>query len=248
MKRYGTIVLVAMLAGLVSAPAVVARGGRGKPDKESVQTEVESLISECKLSEQQQENLKAKAKAKQEAQDAWNAANAQKLQAAQDAVKTARTGSDDAAKRKANEDLRALQADLEKAVAPAEANMLAVLTTEQTVTWEAFKLYQTVLTRYRKCNLTDEQSAKVKSACTAAWKQLGEVDQNDERAYKKAKGDITGKLNWAIEQVILTEPQREAVARKPKAAPAAAPATTPAPATAPAASPAPGSKVEGERK
>jgi hypothetical protein len=246
MKRYGKIVLVAMLAGLVSAPAVAARGGRGKPDKESVQSEVESLISECKLGEQQQADLKAKAKVKQEAQDAWNAAGAQKLQAAQDAVKAARAGTDDAAKRTANEDLKALQADLEKAVAPAEANMLAVLAPEQKATWEAFKLYQTVLTRYRKCNLTDEQSAKVKSACTAAWKQLSEVDQNDERAYKKAKGDITGKLNWAIEQVILTEPQREAVARKPKAAPAAAPATTPA--TAPAASPAPGSKVEGERK
>lgn len=59
----------------------------------------------------------------------------------------------------------------------------------------------------------------------------------DDRAVKKAKSDIEGKVKWAIDFLILTADQRDMVSKKaapkgktpaPAAAPAPAPAATPA--------------------
>ena len=219
MRMHRWFVLGAVLAMLVAMPAVAGeRGQRGaQAAKDSPQAECELMIKECKLTEQQQTDLKAKVKAKEEALAAWNTANAEKLKAADDAAKAARAGTDADAKRKASENLKALHADREQATAKIDADILAILTPEQKAAWEAFKLYQTEAARYKKANLTEEQLAKIKAACAAASKQLSASDPGDERAAKRAKTDIAGKLRWAIDEVILTAAPREAMPKKPAA-------------------------------
>ena len=211
--------LVVALAVLVAASVEAAeRGGTRGRGRQAEQNEYDLLVTECKLTDSQQAKLKAKIKAKEEAVAAWNTANAQKIKAAEDAVAAARSGGEADARKTAGTAMRALNTERAAATADADAAILTVLTAEQKAAWEAFKLYQNIMRRYKKAALTDEQSAKVKAACAVASKELGAVeDDGDERAARKAKSAVEGKLRWAIEALVLTPEQREAVVRKPRA-------------------------------
>lgn len=210
--------LVVALAVLVAASVEAAeRGGRRGRGKEAEQSEYDLLVSECKLTDAQQAKLKAKIKAKEEAVAAWNTTNAEKVKAAEDAVAAARSGGEADAKKTAGAAMRALVTERVAATADADAAILTVLTPEQKAAWEAFKLYQNIMRRYKKAALTEEQSAKVKAACAIASKELGPVDDGDERAARKAKSAVEAKLRWAIEALVFTPEQRETVARKPRA-------------------------------
>jgi len=198
------------------------RGGRRGRGREPEQSQFDLMVSECKLTDEQQTALKVKAKAKDDALAAWNTANAEKVEAAEAAAKAARSGTDASAKKQAGAAVRALATERAAATAAADAAMLTVLTAEQKAKWQAFQLYQTVMKRFRKVELTDEQTAKVKAACAVAWKELGAVEGDaDDKAARKVKSAVDGKLRWAIENVILTPEQRAATARKPRGGQAA---------------------------
>ncbi len=205
----GAMALVALVAGQAAAGE---RGGR-RAGREPQVSEYDLMVRELKLTEQQQADLKVKAKAKEDAGAAWDAANADKLKAAEDAAKAARGGNDPAAKKTAAENLKALRAQRDEATAAASAAILTVLTPEQKAAWEGFKLYETVVARYKKLTLTEEQQAKIKATCAIASREL-EGNQGDDKAAKKARTEINNKLRWAIEAVILTPEQREAVPAK----------------------------------
>lgn len=232
MGRLDRFAWVAVLAG--SAACLAAAGERGgrRAAKEPAPSECELMLAELQLNAEQQAQLKEKCKAKEDALAAWNAANADKLRAAEDAAKAAKTAADPAARKRANDDLKALHAERDRAAADAAAAVLAVLTPEQRAAWDAFKLYQTVIQRYRKAEPTGEQLAKIKAACRIACKEL-EAYQGDDKAAKKGRAETSGKLYWAIEAVILTPEQRELTAKdagRKKAEPAApAPGAAPAP-------------------
>ena len=239
------LVLAAVLA-LVAAPlAAGQRGGAGtrgkgkaapQSAKETVDAEVARMTSECKLTAEQQETLKEKAKAKVAALEAWDKENGEKLKAAEDAAKTARSsGTATGGGRKSPSEAKTLQDSREAAAAQAQEAMLAVLTPEQKAAWGGFQLYETTVARYRKANPTEDQVAKIKSLCVAACKQMGEVDTSSKKG-KKSGPEIEGKLRWAIEEAVLTPEQKATAVRKPagsKRGDAAQPATQ-APAQAPA--------------
>ena len=219
----GVVALVALVIGQAAAGE---RGGR-RAGKEPQVSEYDLMVRELKLTEQQQADLKVKVKAKEDAAAAWDAANAEKLKAAEDAAKAARGANDPAAKKTAAENLKALRTQRDEATATASAAILTVLTPEQRAAWEAFKLYGTVVGRYKKLTLTEEQQAKIKAACAVASKEL-EENQGDDKSAKKARTEINNKLRWAIEAVILTPEQREAVPTKGgRKGGAAAPAPAP---------------------
>jgi hypothetical protein len=225
--------LAAVLSVLIAVPVWAARApaAPAKGSKEAVEAEAALMISECKFTAEQQETFKAKVKEKLDALEAWTAANADKLKAAEDASKAARTSTDQAVKKKASDDLKALDAARTSATAKADAAILAVLTAEQKQAWEGVLVYQAQVARYKKVNPTEEQLARIKAACAAAGRDMADARAKaagDDRAEKKAKTDLDGKLRWAIETIILTAEQREAVTKKP--APKAAPAAAPAPA------------------
>ncbi|MCX5674585.1 MAG: hypothetical protein NTX87_06220 [Planctomycetota bacterium] len=220
--------LAAMLAVTVTAVAAAAQREKApdKGSKEAVEAEAALMVAECKLTAEQQATLKEKVKAKTDALEEWLKANGEKLKAAQDAAKAARSGADAAAKKKAGDDLKALEAARDQALAQADTAVLAVLTAEQKETWDGFKLYQTTIARYKKANLAEEQIAKIKAVCAAAAKELASV-QDDDRKAKQAKSAVPLKLRFAIEEAILT-PEQRATVPPPKAGPGKAGAAQPA--------------------
>jgi Spy/CpxP family protein refolding chaperone len=186
------------------------------------------MVTECKLTAEQQATLKEKVAAKIAALEAWNKDNAEKLKAAEDAQKATRSGTDDAAKKKAGADLKALQTARDAATAQADEAILAVLTPDQKIAWEGSKLCQATIAKYRKANLTEDQLAKVKSVCLAGAKELAAA-QGDDRKAKTARSVVPLKIRFAIDEVILTPEQREAVAPPAPAPPKDAAAQPEAP-------------------
>jgi Spy/CpxP family protein refolding chaperone len=219
------VLVVALMAGMALA------GGAPRPPQkgtvEAVQAEADQIAAECKLTDDQQATFKEKVKAKIAALEAWLKVNGEKLKAAQDAAKAARSGTDDAAKKMAGANLKALDVDRDTALAQADAAIVAVLTPEQKAVWDGEKLYQSTINRYKKANPTEDQIAKIKSVCKAAAAELAALTDDDKKA-KQARAAVPGKVKFAIEEVILTPDQKASAATAPKPAAkaeAAAPAT-----------------------
>jgi len=224
MARLNRFVVAAMVVVLASGVALAARAPKA-PERgsvEAIQAEADQIAAECKLTADQQATLKEKVKAKVAALEAWLKVNGEKLKAAQDAAKAARSGTDDAAKKKAGADLRALETERNQALIQADEAILAVLTPEQKADWDGAKMCQTMLNRYKKVNLTDEQTAKIKAVCKAAAAELAGLKDDDKKA-KQARAAVPAKVMFAIEELLLTPEQKAAVAPAPKPA-AAAPA------------------------
>jgi Spy/CpxP family protein refolding chaperone len=217
LKWFALVVLVAMLA---PAPAVTAEektpaaqekaAAVDKGDK--LRGEYAIMTAECKLTEEQQNTLKAKLAARRDAQEAWMKTNGSKLESLQEAVKKPKDPNDKEAIKRASEELKALEADRLKIQATFEADLKALMTPEQQALWGAFRLYRPLMGRYKKLNLTEEQTKKVKDASAAAAKELGEVKGDDKEA-RKAKTGVEAKLRKTVEETILTAEQREVLNR-----------------------------------
>ncbi|MGD0092326.1 MAG: hypothetical protein ABSE73_20610 [Planctomycetota bacterium] len=226
-----TIVLAGITLAAISASAAWAAQKGAKSVEETLQEQSDLMVRECKLSDEQQKTLKEKFKAKQDALEAWDKANSEKVKTAEEAAKAARKGADQDAKKKANSDLKAMMAERDQAAAEADKAVLAVLSDEQKTTWAGAQLAQSTLLRYKKANLTDDQVAKIKSACVIAAKDLAGFDGDDKKD-KQGRMTTEKSLKWAIDNVILTPEQRGDVTPKKPAAPAPAAAAPAAPAPA----------------
>ena len=211
LKWFVAVTLVAGLtAGTLSARE---RGGKKKSAQEPEVSQFDTMVKELKLSDPQQAQLKEKMKACEDALAAWNQANADKVKAAEEAGKKAKESKDAADRKQAGAMNKELQAARAAATADAAAAVMAILTPEQKAAWEGLQLYKTVITRYRAVDLTEDQQAKIKAACIAAAAELA-ASEGDEKAAKKAKGSVNDKLKWAIEVVILTPEQRQALPQR----------------------------------
>jgi len=213
MRYFRQFALVVMVMAMVQGAPAARERGRRKPKEPEVSL-LDQLIKECKLTEKQQAAVKAKVKVRDDALAAWDKANAEKVQAAKDAVKDARSRQDDEARKKASGELRALQTARKESAAEATAAVMTVLTPQQKAAWGAYQLYQSTITRYRRAELTQEQLAKIKAACAEVSKELAEIG-DDHAKPEKAKRDIARKLQWGINVFILTPEQRETMAKRP---------------------------------
>ena len=203
------------LAVGIHGNALAAAPAKGpKSIAETLLEQQDAMIRECKLGEEQQKTLKEKFQLKRKALETWEQANAAKLAAAQEAAKAARKGTDDAAKRKANDDLKALAQDRTQATAEVDKAILEIPSAEQQVVWAGFQIVQTTLPRYKKANLSEEQTAKVKACCMLAAKDLAAFP-GDDRKDKQGRATVQKCLKWAIDNVILTPEQRETITKKP---------------------------------
>jgi len=213
LKWFALVVLAAMLAAAPVATAEektpAAQEKAAAVDKgDKLRGEYAIMTAECKLTEEQQNTLKAKVAARRDAQEAWMKTNGSKLESLQEAVKKPKDPNDKEAIKRASEELKALEADRLKIQATFEADLKALMTPEQQALWGAFRLYRPLMGRYKKLNLTEEQTKKVKDASAAAAKELGEVKGDDKEA-RKAKADVAAKLRKTVEETILTAEQRE---------------------------------------
>ena len=207
--RWLALLAVAVLAG-GAAEARERRGRRGKEPEESI---LDQLVRECRLGEDQQAEVRTKIKARDEILAKWDNENAERMQAAETAAKDARAANDADKKKEASRTLRELRTEREESAGDAGAAVLKVLTPEQKAAWQGYLLYQSTAKRYRRAELNEEQSKKIRAACEVAAKELGEVDQDSKPG--KAQRAINEKLRWAIDIFVLTGEQREALGRKP---------------------------------
>jgi hypothetical protein len=211
MKRFALVAVLTVLAG----SALAAREGGRHRGKQPAESLFDQLVRECKLTEKQQADVKAKIKVRDEALAKWDKANGDKVQAAEAAGKDARDKKDDDARKKASGELRELRTAREESATEATAAVFAVLTAEQKAAWAGHELFQSIVGRYRRADLSDQQLAKIKSACAFAAKELGETGDDDRQA-NKAKRDITNKIRWGIDVFVLTDEQRETLAKPPQ--------------------------------
>jgi len=208
-----------LLVGLLSGTYAVAAGRAAKSAQETVQEQSDLMVQECKLTADQQAALKEAFKTKLAALETWEKANADKVMAAEAALKTARAGTDADAKKTANDNLKALKEERTQATAEADKAILAVLTDPQKATWAGVELAQTTLPRYKKANLTDDQTAKIKAACAIAARDMAAFT-GDDRKDKQGKTTVQKSLKWAIDNVILTPEQRDLVVKPAPQTPA----------------------------
>ena len=215
MRRSSEIVLCAALALWIHGNASTAAAAKTpKAAADTLLEQQDLMIRQYKLSDEQQKTLKEKFQLKRKALAAWDQANGAKLTAAQEAAKTARKGTDDAAKRKASDDLKPLLQDRAQVTAEADKAIVAVLSPEQQIMWAGFQLAQSMLPHYRKANLTEEQAAKLIASCMIAAKDMAAFT-GDERKDKQGRTTVQKCLKWAVDNVILTPEQREILVKKP---------------------------------
>jgi hypothetical protein len=210
MKSFRFLTGLAVLIVLVSG-ASAAREGKGKRAKEPTKSVCETMVEELKISGDQKAQLEAKFKAVEEAGAAWDKANAEKTKAAEEAAAAAKGGDADA-KKTASTARRELSSARAEALTDAVAAVVTVLTDEQKAAWAGYTLYETTVKRYRKTEFTEDQLAKIKAASAIAAKQ--QAVEEAEGTKKKKGGSVTDKLKWAIEAVIMTPEQREAIPAK----------------------------------
>ena len=216
MKTMKMLVFAAVLTGLVGGASAAKDANRGRHRGRKPQENLlDQLVRECKLTDKQQSAVKEKIKAHDAALAAWDKANAEKVQLAEAAAKDARGKQDAEARKTAGAKLRELKTARREAGAQTTAAVLALLTPKQKSALDTYQLYKSTVARYRKAELTEEQLAKVKIACAAAAKEIGEIDESEAKP-RRILNAVNKKLQWAIDVLVLTPLQREALARKPQ--------------------------------
>jgi len=226
MTHFKWLLLGAALALLAASPVVAAdtpkekapkaeKSKTEKPtaEKDGLRGEFAMMAKECKLTEAQKADLEVKVKARKDTLAAWDKANAEKLKAAKDAAKKAKASSDKEAAKQAGRDLKALEDERAKIDADTAAATLAILTAEQKALWTSFDTYRRMMARYKKLDLSQEQTEKIREAAATAAKDLGAAP-GDDKAARKARQEMEAKLRKTIEETILTAAQREALTKK----------------------------------
>jgi len=222
MKRVMWLLLGLAVVVLVASPILAAekaaKGRKAKGDPDALRGEYAIMAGQCELTDAQKADLKAKVKARKEAQAAWMEANAEKQKALRDAQKKAKEANDKDAMQKARDDLKALDAGRRKIDADTMTAIYAILTPEQKAKWKAFQTYRTLMRRYKRLNPTEAQTAKIREAAAAAAGDLAGLRSEDKDARNKAR-EADKKLRQTIEETILTAAQREALQKKPEKKP-----------------------------
>jgi Spy/CpxP family protein refolding chaperone len=224
MKRFIWLLAVVALAVMVM-PALAADGEKKnaaekpvkeKPAKDALRGEYGIMTSECGLSAEQQAAVKAALEKRDAALTAWEETNGAKRTALMEQAKKAKESGDKDASKKAGEEMKALTAERDKAQADCQAAIAATLTPEQQSKWQSFRAYRSLMGRYKKCEPTEEQQAKMREAASKAAAQLAAV-QGDDKDARVARGLIESRLTQTVEQDILTPAQRDMLPKKGEA-------------------------------
>jgi len=185
------------------------QGAKANKKSSGLRGEYAILASQCNLTEEQKEQVAAKVQARKKALAEWDKAHGDKFADLKKAIKEAKgAGNKEEGKRLRNEQ-KALKAERRRLDEQTMAEVYAVLTPDQKVTWKGFRLYRRMMRRYKKTGLTEAQEATIRKMAGATAKKLADAD--DEKAERKA----AVALRKDIKQEVLTAEQREALEKKP---------------------------------
>jgi len=180
------------------AKAAQKKDGGDKGEKKGLRGQYAQMVRELGLDEAQQAKLAEFAKAKEQAMNAFQQENGEKMKELREVMK----GEDKAKAEQAEKDLKALMAKRGEIEKKHQDAILGILTPEQAKKWQGFQLFQLVMRRYKRLDLSEEQNAKVRELCGAVGADFAA------QADKKAKGEMLGKLNKDIAEKVLNDEQR----------------------------------------
>lgn len=167
-------------------------------------TEFDLMVRELKLTAEQQAKVGEKFQAMEKALADWDKENLARFEKIEEAIENARkAGNSDEVQRlfQQKTDLKDERAKLAEKFM---REILALLTPEQQLEWEGFKLYQQMVARYKALKLTDDQLVKLRELCRQSAKE--------ETATRDKDGNVAtvrAKLIKDIREQVLTQEQRD---------------------------------------
>jgi Spy/CpxP family protein refolding chaperone len=219
MRRIGLWVIgILLLAALpvLAKPAETAPGG----SKDMLRGEYALMVTELKLTEAQQTQLREKVQGMQTAVSDWMKQHKEQLDKFNTDMKAAREAKDKEAQKKLTDEMKPLQAERSKLEAEKRQEIMALLTPEQTQAWAAFKLQQEVLNHLKRVNLSEEQIGKIKPLCAKAATEMNALPAEDRKGREKLKGALVKSIQTDIlnedQRALLAAPKAEKPAEKPK--------------------------------
>lgn len=171
----------------------------GDKAKGGLRGEQAQMVEQAKLSPEQVKQLEEKVQAKQTALEEWKKTNADKMTELKNQIKEA--GADKEKVKALKDQMAAIEAQKAEIEKKYDADVDSILTAEQKVAWNGFKLYRTTMGKYAKAKLTADQEAKIREMAAAAAKDMP--------AQGKEKEEAMGKFYKSVEEQVLTPEQRE---------------------------------------
>jgi len=219
MKRFTwwTLPLAAALVfGLLTADLAMAAKPEGeakakKPKGEKgggeIRGEYAILASECNLTPEQKQELADRLKASKEAMAQWQKENGEKAKDLQAKMKAAKEAGNKEEAKRIGQELKTLMQERERLHQQNMDAVYGMLTAEQKAKWNGFKLYRQAMMRYKKLDLSEDQTAKIRALADETAKG---VDPADRKAAKQAMMTLAEK----VETGVLTPEQREKMPQK----------------------------------
>jgi len=181
-----------------------------QPKKGGPRGEYAIMVKLLEMDTDQQAKLMAAIEKQNQAMKDWEASqNGQKYKELMAEAKKARADKDKEKMKSIYEQLKAIRKEREELSAAQKAMVMGILTDEQKAKWAGFSLYRTMMGRFKRCNLTEEQQASLRELCQVAAKDM--PDRSDRKAY----GQAMRKAYESVEEKILTDAQREELKKKP---------------------------------
>ena len=215
--RYARWMLCAVVVAAMAAPSLLfgqdneapknvpppkkpARAPKKKPAR--MRGEYAPMAKEVSLTAEQQAKVRQAVEAAKTEREAWEKENGPKV-------------------KELREQLNKLYAQRNALRAERREALMAILTPEQQVKWKGFVLYRSMMGRFRRAKLTDEQAQSVRTLCGEAVK-----DDGDEKTARERSNAVAKKIQAEVltdeqrEELKKPRPRRKRVEKKPKVAPA----------------------------
>jgi len=209
----------AVLFGLMMADDADAGRKKGEKDRQGAKARKKSsglrgeyaiMASQCNLTDEQKDQLEAKVQARKKALAEWDKAHSEKFADLKKAIQEAREAGNQEEAKRLRDQRKALKAERRRLDDQAMAEVYAVLTPDQQVTWTGFRLYRRAMRWYKRADLSEAQEGTIRKMADAAARQLADADD------EKAEDRIVAALRKDIKQEVLTAGQREALEKKPE--------------------------------
>jgi len=203
-----------LLAILLALPLF---GLAAKPAKQQApKREVAAMATALNLTAEQQAQVKEKTKALNVSLKDWDVKNKERMDKLNADVKAAREAKDKAAVKQATANLAAAKTERAAIEQAGQKDILTILTPEQQQALPLFQFQETILKRFAKAKLTDDQVTKVKAMCATTLTAINALPEREVKGRQK----LTEELMKNIREQVLTDAQREAMKPAPKAKPA----------------------------
>ena len=202
----------AFVAGQEAEPKPEKKARKAKPKKEKslLRGEYQIMASVLEMDEAEKARLVEALKANQASLAEWkDGSDGRKLAELMKAHAEARKAKDKEKTKQVAKEMAPLKDALAAIGKSNRQRIMGLLTDEQRARWAGFGMARTVLRKFSKAELTDDQKTRIKDLCLAAVK-AEPLDEDD----KKARGAAYRKLDGVVEKEVLTDAQRESM-KKP---------------------------------